>query len=68
MSKTGAKFSEVKELLIKDDEFKEEYEKLKLREELLAVEEDRLAGRMGCTPEELEYAPFTSHIQLNTNN
>lgn len=27
---------------------------LKLREELLAVEEDRLAGRMGCTPEELD--------------
>ncbi|MHB1651481.1 MAG: type II toxin-antitoxin system Phd/YefM family antitoxin [Desulfitobacteriaceae bacterium] len=27
---------------------------LKLREELLAVEEDRLAGRMGYVPEELE--------------
>lgn len=27
---------------------------LKLREELLAVEEDRLAGRTGCTPDELE--------------
>lgn len=27
---------------------------LKLREELLAVEEDRLAGRMGCTLEELD--------------
>lgn len=27
---------------------------LKLREELLAVEEDRLAGRAGCTPDELE--------------
>ena len=27
---------------------------LKLREELLAVEEDRLAGRIGCTPDELE--------------
>jgi prevent-host-death family protein len=26
---------------------------LKLREELLAVEEDRLAGRRGCTPDEL---------------
>lgn len=26
---------------------------LKLREELLAVEEDRLAGRVGCTPDEL---------------
>ncbi|MBS4026123.1 MAG: type II toxin-antitoxin system Phd/YefM family antitoxin [Clostridia bacterium] len=27
---------------------------LKLREELLAVEEDRLAGRAGTTPEELD--------------
>jgi PHD/YefM family antitoxin component YafN of YafNO toxin-antitoxin module len=27
---------------------------LKLREEVLAVEEDRLAGRMGCTPDELD--------------
>ena len=27
---------------------------LKLREELLAVEEDRMAGRTGCTLEELD--------------
>ena len=27
---------------------------LKLREELLAVEEDRNAGRIGCSPDELE--------------
>ena len=27
---------------------------LKLREELLAVEEDRNAGRTGCSPDELE--------------
>ena len=27
---------------------------LKLREELLAVEEDRLAGRAGCTLDELD--------------
>ena len=27
---------------------------LKLREELLAVEEDRLAGRKGCTLDELD--------------
>lgn len=26
---------------------------LKLREEPLAIEKDRLAGRMGCTPDEL---------------
>lgn len=27
---------------------------LSLREELLSVEEDRLAGRAGCSPEELD--------------
>ena len=27
---------------------------LKLREELLAVEEDRIAGRVGCTLDELD--------------
>ena len=27
---------------------------MKLREELLAVEEDRLAGRTGCTVDELD--------------
>ena len=27
---------------------------LKLREELLSVEEDRLAGRVGVTPDELD--------------
>ena len=27
---------------------------LRLREELLAVEEDRIAGRGGCSPDELE--------------
>jgi hypothetical protein len=27
---------------------------LKLREELLAVEEERLAGRVGVTPDELD--------------
>ncbi len=33
---------------------------LKLREELLAVEEDRLAGRLGYTPDELEV--YLDHI------
>ena len=32
MSKAGAKFSEVKDLLMKDEEFKAEYEKLKPRD------------------------------------
>lgn len=54
MSNPGVKFSEVKELLMKDDKFKEEYEKLKLGKELLAVDKDRLTGLMGCTLEELD--------------
>ncbi|NSW92780.1 MAG: toxin-antitoxin system, antitoxin component, PHD family protein [Firmicutes bacterium] len=54
MSKAGAKHSEVKELLMKDEVFKEEYEKLKLREELLGVEQDRLDGHEDCNPEELD--------------
>lgn len=55
MSNAGTTFSEVKELLMKDREFKSEYEKLKkLRKELLDVEKDRLAGRIGCTLEELD--------------
>ena len=41
MSKAGVKHSEVKKLLMKDEAFKEEYEKLKLRDELLAVEQER---------------------------
>ena len=33
---------------------RETAEIIKLREELLSVEEDRLAGRMGCTLNELD--------------
>lgn len=36
MSKAGAKFSEVKELLMKDAEFKEEYEKLQPKYEAVS--------------------------------
>lgn len=43
------------DLVVMDIETYNRREKmLKLREELLAVEEDRLAGRMGCTLEELD--------------
>ena len=42
------------DLVVMDIETYERREKmLKLREELLAVEEDRLEGRAGCTLEEL---------------
>jgi prevent-host-death family protein len=42
------------DLVVMDIEaFSRREKMLKLREELLAVEEDRLAGRTGVTPEEL---------------
>lgn len=43
------------DLVVMDvDSFTRREKMLKLREELLAVEEDFAAGRMGCTPDELE--------------
>ena len=36
------------------ESFNHQKKMLKLREELLAVEEDRLAGRTGCTVDELD--------------
>ena len=43
------------DLVVMDIETYNRREKmLKLREELLAVEEDRLAGRGGCTVDDLE--------------
>ncbi len=43
------------DLVVMDIEsFSRREKMLKLREELLAVEEDRVAGRIGCTPEELD--------------
>lgn len=52
MSKAGAKFSEVKELLMKDSEFKCEYEKLKPRYEVISqIIEER--AKQNITQEEL---------------
>lgn len=43
------------DLVVMDiDSFTRREKMLKLREELLAVEEDRLAGRTGCTVDELD--------------
>lgn len=57
MSKAGAKFSEVKELLMKDEEFKAEYEKLKPRYDVISqiieartsqnITQEELALRVG---------------------
>lgn len=52
MSKAGAKFSDIKELLMKDEEFKTEYEKLKSRYDVISqIIEARAAE--GMTQEEL---------------
>ena len=43
------------DLVVMDiDTFNRREKLLKLREELLAVEEDSLSGRTGCTPDELD--------------
>ena len=43
------------DLVVMDiDNFNKRESMLKLREELLAVEEDRLAGRVGCELDELD--------------
>ena len=43
------------DLVVMDlDTFTRREKMLKLREELLAVEEDRIAGRTGVTPDELD--------------
>ncbi len=52
MSKAGAKFSDIREQLMKDEEFKAEYEKLKPRYDLLSqIIEARAAQNI--TQEEL---------------
>ena len=52
MSKAGVKFSEIKELLMKDEEFKSEYEKLKPRYEIISqIIEER--DKQNITQEEL---------------
>jgi len=57
MSKAGVKFSDMKELLMKDDEFKAEYEKLKPRYDVISqiielrtsqnITQEELALRVG---------------------
>ena len=52
MNNAGAKFSKVKELLMKDTEFKEEYEKLKPRYDIISqIIEER--SKQNITQEEL---------------
>ncbi len=52
MSSSGVKFSEIKELLMKDEEFKSEYEKLKPRYDVISqIIEER--SKQKITQEEL---------------
>ncbi len=49
------------DLVVMDIDTYNRWEKmLKLREELLAVEEDRIAGRAGCTLDELD--TYLDHV------
>lgn len=52
MSKAGAKFEDIKARLMKDEEFKAEYEKLKPRYELIAQIID-VRNQLNITQEEL---------------
>ena len=45
MSKAGVKFSEVKELLMKDEEFKSEYERLSMSLPYLPVSAEKLLDK-----------------------
>lgn len=52
MSKAGAKLSDIKELLMKDEDFKSEYKRLKPRYEIISqIIEER--SRQNITQEEL---------------
>lgn len=64
MSKAGVKFSDVKELLMKDDEFKAEYEKLKPRYEIISQIIDARADE-GLTQEELAFRVGTQKSNIS---
>jgi DNA-binding XRE family transcriptional regulator len=64
MSKAGVKFSEVKELLLKDEEFKVEYEKLKPRYDVISqIIETRVSQNI--TQEELALRAGTQKSNIS---
>ncbi len=64
MSKAGAKFSEVKDILMKDVEFKEEYERLKPRYEVVSqIIEER--AKQNITQEELAFRVGTQKSNIS---
>lgn len=64
MSKAGAKFSDVKALLMKDDEFKAEYEKLKPRYDVISQIIDA-RSKEGVTQEELAFRVGTQKSNIS---
>lgn len=64
MSKAGVKFSEVKALLMKDEEFRNEYEKLKPRYDIISqIIEERAKQEM--TQEELAFRVGTQKSNIS---
>lgn len=64
MSKAGVKFSEVKELLMKDEEFKNEYERLKPRYDVISqIVEER--AKQHITQEELAFRVGTQKSNIS---
>ena len=64
MSRAGAKFSEVKDILMKDVEFREEYEKLKPRYDVVSqIIEER--SQQNITQEELAFRVGTQKSNIS---
>ena len=64
MSKAGAKFSEIKDILMKDTEFKEEYERLKPRYDVVSqIIEER--SKQNITQEELAFRVGTQKSNIS---
>ena len=64
MSKAGAKFSDVREFLMMDEEFKSEYEKLKPRYDVISqIIEER--AKQNITQEELAFRVGTQKSNIS---
>lgn len=64
MSRAGVKFSEIRELLMKDQEFKSEYEKLKPRYDIISQLIDARTSQ-NITQEELAFRVGTKKSNIS---
>lgn len=64
MSRAGAKFSEVKELLMKDEEFRREYERLRPRYEVISQLIEARTSQ-GITQQELAFRAGTQKSNIS---